>query len=193
MRSGRQQLRTSLVGGGVLAACLGLAAPSAAEVVFAESFHDEDSGTSLDYCGVDGFDVHFDFVLDGSVRVIARKPGTAPYFQAHIHTSTTFTNADGESVHDKTSYIEKDLRITEHPDGTATIVTLLTGPSTLYDDATGKAIARNPGQVRFEFVVDLNGTPEDPTDDVFVEDHGLVKGSTGRNDDFCEAALGVLL
>jgi hypothetical protein len=53
----------------------------------------------------------------------------------------------------------------------------------------GKALARNPGQVRFELLVDHGGTPTDPSDDEFL---GLVKGSTGRTDDFCAAVVPVL-
>ena len=56
----------------------------------------------------------------------------------------------------------------------------------------GKAIARNPGQIRFEVLVDHAGTPADPSDDVFLADLGLVKGSTGRSDDFCAAAVPAL-
>jgi hypothetical protein len=88
--------------------------------------------------------------------------------------------------------IRKDLRVTDNGDGTLTILELSTGFATLYGP-DGKAIGRNPGQVRFEFVVDHAGTPTDPSDDVFVEDHGLVKGSTGRSDDFCEAVVPVLV
>jgi hypothetical protein len=49
---------------------------------------------------------------------------------------------------------------------------------------------RNPGQVRFELLVDHGGTPSDPSDDEFLEFLGVVKGSTGRNDlegrNFCD-------
>ena len=48
----------------------------------------------------------------------------------------------------------------------------------------------DPGQIRFSFLVDANGTPTDPSDDTFIADLGPVKDSTGRNDtqdrDFCE-------
>ena len=56
----------------------------------------------------------------------------------------------------------------------------------------GKAIARNPGQIRLEILVDHGGTPNDPSDDEFLADLGVVKGSTGRSDDFCEAAVPAL-
>ena len=55
----------------------------------------------------------------------------------------------------------------------------------------GKTIARNPGQIRLELLVDHGGTPDDPSDDV-VPSEELVKGSTGRSDDFCEAAVPAL-
>ena len=54
-----------------------------------------------------------------------------------------------------------------------------------------KAIGRNPGQFRFELLVDHGGTPTDPEDDVELE-FQVLKESTGRSDDFCEVALAVL-
>ena len=52
-------------------------------------------------------------------------------------------------------------------------------------------IGRNPGQIRLEILFDHGGTPTDPFDDVFLAEE-LVKGSTGRSDDFCEAAVPAL-
>jgi hypothetical protein len=86
--------------------------------------------------------------------------------------------------------MEKDQIITDHGDGTLTIVVLATGNAVLYGQ-NGKAIARNPGQIRFELFVDDNGTPDDPfDDDIAIGD--TVKGSTGRSDDFCDAAVPAL-
>jgi hypothetical protein len=59
-------------------------------------------------------------------------------------------------------------------------------------DRTAKAIVRNPGQIRFEVLIDHGGTPTDPLDDEFVADLGVVKGSTGRSDDFCAAPVTAL-
>jgi hypothetical protein len=36
------------------------------------------------------------------------------------------------------------------------------------------------------------GTPSDPFDDEFLADLGVVKGSTGRSEDLCEAAVPAL-
>jgi hypothetical protein len=84
--------------------------------------------------------------------------------------------------------MEKDLRITDNGDGTLTILVLATGNSVVYG-ANGKAIARNPGQIRFELLIDHGGTPTDPSDDEFLKFLGVVKESTGRTDDFCSAVV----
>ena len=99
--------------------------------------------------------------------------------------------ANGKSLTSVAKVIEKDLRVTDNGDGTLTILILATGNAVLYGE-NGKAIARNPGQVRFEILIDHGGTPTDPSDDEFLADLGEVKGSTGRSDDFCEAALPAL-
>jgi hypothetical protein len=87
---------------------------------------------------------------------------------------------------------DKDQRVTDNGDGTLTILVLATGNAVLYGEE-GEAIARNPGQIRYELLIDHGGTPNDPSDDEFVEFLGEVKGSTGRSDDYCAAAVPVLL
>jgi hypothetical protein len=74
--------------------------------------------------------------------------------------------------------IEKDQRVTDNGDGTLTILVLTTGNAVLYGE-NGKAIARDPGQVRFEILVDDGGTPSDPSDDEFLANLGLVKARPG--------------
>jgi hypothetical protein len=69
--------------------------------------------------------------------------------------------ATGEFVTDFSKTLEKDLRITDNGDGTLTILVLATGNAVVYDE-NGKAIARNPGQVRFELLIDHGGTPTGP-------------------------------
>ena len=76
--------------------------------------------------------------------------------------------------------VGKDQSITENPDGTLTIVVLLTGGARTYGD-DGQLIAKNSGQVRFENVIDP-ATGEEISSQ-------LIFGSTGTNDDFCEAVL----
>jgi hypothetical protein len=56
--------------------------------------------------------------------------------------------------------------------------------------AVRKLVLNDPGQTRFSFDIDYNGTPSDPADDVEIPDSfQVVRDSTGRNDtagrDFC--------
>jgi hypothetical protein len=102
-----------------------------------------------------------------------------------------YTNlANDNAVTEVVTGMSRDLRVTDNDDGTLTILVLSTGNVVVYGP-DGKAIARNPGQVRFELVVDHGGTPTDPSDDEFL-DFRLVKESTGRTDDFCAAVVPVL-
>ncbi len=97
---------------------------------------------------------------------------------------------NGNSVTEHIRVLGKDLSVTDNGDGTLTVIQLSTGNATVYD-SSGKAIGRNPGQVRIEFVVDHNGTPDFPPDDILLSET-LIKGSTGRSDDFCEVAVPAL-
>ena len=63
------------------------------------------------------------------------------------------------------------------------------GGSRFYD-ANGKLVLRDPGQTRFAFDIDYNGTPGDPSDDAEVPgSFRVVRSSTGNSDlsdrDFC--------
>ena len=70
------------------------------------------------------------------------------------------------------------------------MLVLATGNAVLHGPDS-KAIARNPGQLRFELVIDHGGTPNDADDDTTL-DFRIVKESTGRSDDFCAAAVPAL-
>jgi hypothetical protein len=173
-------------------AAVTLAATASAGQLLREPIHEEQTQVFNDFCDVPGMTVHVASVVDGRVQAVARgKDGLAYFLQRAVHTNV-FTNvANGKSIHDVSKVLEKDLRVTDNGDGTLTILVLATGNAVLYG-ANGKAIARNPGQVRFELLIDDGGTPADPFDDEFLADLGLVKESTGRNDDFCEAAVPAL-
>jgi hypothetical protein len=101
-----------------------------------------------------------------------------------------FTNLDtGGTFTNVFSVNAKDHVITDNGDGTITILVIATGGSRYYD-TDGNLVLNDPGQVRFSFDVDYNGTPSDPSDDVDVPgSFQVVRDSTGRNDtagrDFC--------
>ena len=165
---------------------------TSAKVIFEEQFHDEGTFVETSFCGVPGLLINGSFVADGRVKAVPHGSEGLAYFAEHITASTTLTNpANGITIHDSVRVVQKDLKVTDNGDGTLTILVLATGNATLYGP-DGKAIARNPGQIRFEILIDHNGTPADPSDDVFLEDLGQVKGSTGRSDDFCAAAVDAL-
>jgi hypothetical protein len=182
-----------------LAALLGFAlpavistAPASAKPVERGEFHDVFTGVIDDFCDVPGFTVAFEFVVDGRFSWKSRGRDGLLFYMEHATSSQTTTNlANGLSVVEKTRVVDKDLHVTDNGDGTLTVVILITGPSTLYGP-DGKAIARNPGQVRFELVVDHGGTPTDPSDDVELS-FTQIKGSTGRSDDYCTAVIDTIL
>lgn len=175
-----------------LAAVLAATLPgtASAEVVDRGVVEEDLTETFEDFCGADGLTVEVRTLFRVSYTVVARRPGTDPYFLNRIRVEQTFTNpATGAVATATETTVNKDLAIRRDGD-LLTILVLATGNATVRD-ATGKAIARNPGQTRFEVVIDDNGTPEDPDDDVEVS-FEVVKGSTGRSDDFCAALVGAL-
>jgi hypothetical protein len=126
----------------------------------------------------------------GSFVGNTRGPDELAYFTVNLHGTESWTNlATGKSYTRVFNYVEKDHQVTDNGDGTLTILVLAAGGERWYD-ANGKLLFRDPGQTRFEILIDHGGTPSDPNDDEFLEFLGVVKDSTGRNDlegrDFCE-------
>ena len=185
-------LRLSAILGLGAAAAVMLAATASAGQIFHETFHEENAELETDFCSVTGLTVEFATVVDGRAHAVPHGQDQLAYFGAHIKRTETVTNlANDKSVTSISTFIDKDLRVTDNGDGTLTLLILTTGNSVLYGE-DGKAIARNPGQQRIEILVDHGGTPTDPSDDEFLEFLGVVKESTGRSDDFCEAAIPLL-
>ncbi len=155
-------------------------------------FHEESTEIFDDFCDVPGLTVQRDQVVDGRVLVNPHGPDGLAYFHGNVKVNSVYTNvANSNFVTEVGHFVDKDLRVTDNGDGTLTILVLQTGPFAAFGP-DGKAIARDPGQIRFEFLVDDGGTPADPSDDEFLAFLGQVKGSTGRTDDFCAAVVPVL-
>ena len=174
------------------AAAVTMATAAPAGQAARETIHDEGELVLEDFCGVEGMTVDAAYVVDLRVHVVRHGRDRQAYFLQHGTRTETLTNrATGKTVTSVAKVIEKDLRVTDNGDGTLTVLVLATGNAVLYG-ADGKAIARDPGQVRFELLVDQAGTPADPSDDEVVVFLGVVKESTGRSDDFCEAAVSAL-
>lgn len=178
----------------VATAAIALAATaSAGGQLFRESIDESEIRVEKDFCGVAGLTVQFDIDRVGSVHAVPHGPDGLVYFGFNLKVNEVVTNlANDNFVTSSATIRDKDQRVTDNGDGTLTVLVLATGNATLYGP-DGKAIARNPGQIRYELLIDHGGTPSDPSDDEFLEFLGDVKGSTGRTDDYCAAALPVLL
>jgi hypothetical protein len=182
-----------LAAGLAMVGSMTLAGGASAKPIEHTDFHGEFTETIPDFCDVSGLTVEFDHVDDGRFLFNPHGPDGLAYAQATLKFTNAYTNLEnGNTVTEVGNAVDKDLRVTDNGDGTLTILVLTTGNVAVYGP-DGKALARNPGQVRFEILIDHGGTPTDPSDDEFLEDLGLVKGSTGRTDDFCAAVVPVLV
>lgn len=180
--------RIALATGAAMLAGTALAGTAAAEPIDNRTYHNEFTETVDDLCGVTGLTARHDVTVEGRLVVNTHGPDGLPYFLDRAEVSEVYTIlATGERFTIEVTGISKDLAVTDNGDGTTTIQVLQTGNQVLYGP-DGTALARNPGQVRFEFLVDNGGTPTDPSDDQFLEFLGDVKDPTGRNDDFCAGA-----
>ncbi len=174
------------------ATALVLATAAGAGLLLRETFHEEGTFELEDFCGVPGLTIDGAFTVDGRVKATPHGPSGLAYFIEQIRATTVLTNPETDATTTEVvTVVQKAQRVTDNGDGTLTILVLATGNGVVYGP-DGKAIARNPGQIRFEILVDNGGTPTDPSDDEFLEDLGTVKDSTGRTDDFCDAVLPVL-
>ena len=192
MRHSRK-LRLSAILALIATTAVTLAAAASAGQLFGETFFEEESEIIADFCETDGLTVEFAVQREGRAHAVPHGRDGLVYFGFNIKITEVVTNlANGNSVTSFLTVRDKDQRVTDNGDGTLTILVLTTGNAVLYGE-DGKAIARNPGQVRFEILVDHGGTPADPSDDEFLEFLGVVKESTGRSDDYCAAVVPILL
>ena len=177
----------------VTIAALALVATASAGKIFSEPIDETESNIEEDFCGVEGLTVRFTSHIVGRVQAVPHGRDQLPYFSFNLKVTDVVTNLEnGNDVVSESTIRDKDLRVTDNGDGTLTLLVLSTGNSVLYGE-DGKVIARNPGQVRVELVVDHGGTPTDPSDDGEPEFVRVVKESTGRNDDYCEPAVPILV
>jgi hypothetical protein len=168
-----------------------LAGQASARLISHESFHDERTSVVKKFCGVAHLTVSVASVIDGRMSAVSHGPDGLVYSLNNVKESGTVTNlADGNFVTFAGTDSGKDLKVTDNGDGTLTILTRSVGNDVWYGP-DGTVIARNPGQSRFELLVDDGGTPTDPSDDEVISAE-RVKGSTGRNDDFCAAMVAEL-
>ena len=113
-----------------------------------------------------------------------------PYYRESVHGTIAWTNLNsGGTFTNVFTANRRDHTIVDNGDGTITITLFASGGSRYYDQ-NGKLVLKDPGEIRFAFEVDYNGTPGNPDDDEEIDgSFRVVRESTGRNDtegrDFC--------
>jgi len=170
------------------AALVLMAAPANAGQLFHDRWHDAGSEVFDDFCGMDGV-VH-DFDVQGISHAEGHGTAQLAYFMDNFHGWESFTNPDtGDAYVHVFNVVIHDWKVTDNGDGTLTVVSMGAGGDKWYA-SNGSLALHDTGTVRFAGLLDHNGTPANPDDDVFLEDLGVVKPSTGTNDtdgrDFCD-------
>jgi hypothetical protein len=154
-------------------------APASAEVVERYSLDFSTSGVADDFCGA-GLQPSFTYDQTGSGSIKTRGPGGPEWFHEKLSVVRTFTY-NGMTVTDiQPNTVVKDHKIVDNGDGTLSITVLYAGGGRLVG-SDGKLLAKNDGQIRMLVTIDI------ATNTVINEE--LIFGSTGTNDDFCDAIL----
>jgi len=183
-------LRLSALVGILVVVGSAFAGPADASVVERGVIDDSFSDSGEDFCDVPGLDVTFEGTVHIAYTWKTRGAAQLAYYAEHAEFRNRITNiANGNYVTTQERTMSKDLKVVDLGGGLLDIVWFGTGNATVYD-SSGKAIARNPGQVRFHVVIDVHD-PADPEDDEEISSE-LILGSTGRSDDFCAAVVPAL-
>lgn len=184
--------RTSIAAGIVAAsALLVLPAPAFAAPPVIEHWtdhieHIEQVEHAPDWCPDVPFDVLYVEDARGTFRFVRHGDGNY-YGASSVEVRASWTNVEtGESFGFVRRGSDKDLHVTDNGDDTITIDISNTGVTTYYDDE-GTRLFKDAGRQTAQIVIDINGTPENPDDDEFVE---FIPGAlNGRWDtdgrDFC--------
>jgi len=176
-----------LIAGLAVAGTVVTATPASARPIDKGHFHDVFTSDVYDCDGIraqDSGDVSGNFVFN------QRGSSPFPYYRESVHGTVVTTNLEtGGTFTNVFASSSKDHLITDNGDGTITITVYASGASRFYDQF-GNFVLKDPGNVRFAFDIDYNGTPGNPDDDTDVPDSfRMVRGSTGNSDfsdrDFC--------
>ena len=176
-----------LLAGLAIAAAVLVSAPATAKPIDKGHFHDVFTGDEYDCNGTparDSVDVSGNFVFN------QRGSSPFPYYRESLHGTVVTTNLDNGGTYTNVfTSNSQDHTIVDNGDGTITITSFGSGGSRFYD-TNGNLVLKDPGEVRFAFDIDYNGTPGDPDDDTDVPNSfRMVRASTGNSDfsdrDFC--------
>jgi hypothetical protein len=176
-----------LIAGLAIAGTVLASTPATARPIDKGHFHDVFTSEVYDCDGTPAQDAG-----DVSGNFLFNLRGSSPftYYRESVHGTVVTTNLEnGGTFTNVFTGNSKDQVIVDNGDGTITITVFASGGSRFYD-TEGNLVLKDPGEVRFAFDVDYNGTPSDPTDDEEIPDSfRVVRGSTGNSDfsdrDFC--------
>lgn len=178
-------LASGLLAGGAVVL---LGTTASAALVSNIRFHDTFSEVSHDFCG----DMHVRTDYDVYVHELGRTKGSGEllYFLDNAHGTISDTNlVTGKSFTNTFAINDKDQSVTDNGDGTITIVGIGTGVNQ-YFGPDGELLFVDAGLTQFQLEIDINGTPNDVSDDTFVEGSFQLLKQTGRQDtlgrDYCE-------
>jgi hypothetical protein len=159
------------------------AGPAPARVVERGVIDETFTDAAEDFCDAPGLDVTFGVTVHVAFTWKTRGADQLAYYAEHGQFRNRITNvANGTYVDTYEKTLSKDMKIVDLGGGILDIVFMATGNFTVWNSA-GKAISRNPGQVRFHTVVNIHDPADDEDDEELLFEQ--VKGSTGRTDDFC--------
>lgn len=178
-----------IAGLGTAGAVLVSSTPASAQPVEKGHFHDVFTSDVYDCNGTPAQDA-----VDVSGNFLVNQRGDLSYARESVHGSVVTTNLNtGGTLTQKFATTTRAHAIVDNGNDTITITVFAQGGLRYYD-ADGGFVLKDPGHVRFAFDVDLNGTPDDPSDDEFVPDSfRIVRSSTGNSDtshlDDCDLLL----
>jgi hypothetical protein len=181
-----KQLMVSAV---ALLNALMLTAPADAKPIERGTINDTYDLVHDDFCGVPGLTVSDRGRVQIRFRINTHGRSQLPYYAENVREDGTVTSpTTGRTITYSIVTNGKDLHVADNRDGTVTIIGFATGNYTVWGDE-GRALGRNPGQFRDKVLIDRNGTPFDFSDDEFLGQLEVIKPSTGRSDDICQAML----
>jgi hypothetical protein len=140
--------------------------PSSAAPVVHERFTESFSEVVDDFC--DEITARIDEQATGTFLLNARGPDGLLYGQATVRRTLSFTNvANGKTFTWVSSFVDKDLKVTDNGDGTFTLITQFAGGTRSYGP-DGNFLGAEGEASRAEILVDENGE--------FLDFLGVVKG-----------------
>lgn len=154
------------------------AVPASAAPLWSEPFVASYQDTVEDWCGVKDLDVRVVGTATGWEGFKPGGKGPLGYFHSKVKVDEVHIAPNGVRTRYTAFVVDKDTFVYETRT-TIEVDALATGNATLYGPG-GKAIARDPGQIRFHLSINKRTGQQTFT---------LVRDSTGRTDDFCAAEL----